>query len=200
LSQLENGDVYTVLSERFRGKRLNSPNDAVVKSDGTIYFTDPPYGIKPEEQELSFQGVFSFNPERQNLTLLADDFDRPNGLAFSPDERVLYIADSSSRRHIRAFDVHSDGMLRRGRVFATIDSESPGNPDGMKIDVEGNLYSAAAGGIWIYSADGESLGIIPTPETPANCAWGDKDGKSLYITARTSLYRIKLNVPGVRPK
>ena len=200
LSQLENGDVYTVLSERFRGKRLNSPNDAVVKSDGTIYFTDPPYGIKPEEQELSFQGVFSFDPESQNLTLLADDFDRPNGLAFSPDERVLYIADSSSRRHIRAFDVHSDGMLRRGRVFATIDSESPGNPDGMKIDVEGNLYSAAAGGIWIYSADGENLGIIPTPETPANCAWGDKDGKSLYITARTSLYRIKLNVPGVRPK
>jgi gluconolactonase len=199
LSILETSEVYTVLSERFSGKRLNSPNDAVVKSDGTIYFTDPPYGIQPEEQELPFQGVFRFDPEHHNLTLLVDDFDRPNGLAFSPDEHVLYIADSSSRRHIRAFTVRPDGTLSEGRIFAAIDSESPGNPDGMKIDEEGNLYSAAAEGIWVFSADGENLGIIPTPETPANCAWGAEDGRSLYITARTSIYRIRLNVPGVRP-
>jgi gluconolactonase len=199
LSRLENREVYTILSERFQGKRLNSPNDAVVKSDGTIYFTDPPYGIQPEEQELPFQGVFRYDPERQDLTLLADDFNRPNGIAFSPDERVLYIADSSSRRRIRAYTVRPDGMLSGGHVFAAINSESPGNPDGMKIDVEGNLYSAAAGGIWVFSADGENLGIISTPETPANCAWGDEDGQGLYITARTSIYRIRLNVPGVPP-
>jgi gluconolactonase len=199
LTRLTTDDVYTVLSDQFRGKRLNSPNDAVVKSDGTIYFTDPPYGIQPEEQELPFQGVFRYDPEDQNLTLLVDDFDRPNGLAFSPDEQVLYVADSSSRRHIRSFTIRPNGTLSESHVFATIRSESPGNPDGMKIDVEGNLYSAAAGGIWVFSASGESLGVIPTPDTPANCAWGDEDGRSLYITARTSIYRIRLNVPGVRP-
>jgi gluconolactonase len=199
LTRLTTDDVYTVLSERFRGKRLNSPNDAVVKSDGTIYFTDPPYGIQPEEQELPFQGVFRYDPEDQNLTLLVDDFDRPNGLAFSPDEQVLYVADSSSRRHIRSFNIRLDGTLSEGHVFAAIRSESPGNPDGMKIDLMGNLYSAAAGGIWVFSASGENLGVISTPETPANCAWGDEDGRGLYITARTSIYRIRLNVPGVRP-
>jgi len=199
LARLDRQGVYTVLSDRFQGKRLNSPNDAVVKSDGTIYFTDPPYGIQPDAQELPFQGVFRFDPARQAVTLLAEDFDRPNGLAFSPDEGVLYVADSSSRRHIRAFTVRPDGTLRDGRVFAVIRSEAPGNPDGMKIDVEGHLYSAAAGGIWVFRADGETVGVISTPETPANCAWGDDDGRSLYITARTSIYRIRLTVPGVRP-
>jgi gluconolactonase len=199
LARLDRQDVYTVLSDRFQGKRLNSPNDVVVKSDGTIYFTDPPYGIQPEAQELPFQGVFRFDPARQAMTLLAEDFDRPNGLAFSPDEGVLYVADSSSRRHIRAFTVRPDGTLCDGRVFAVIRSEAPGNPDGMKIDVEGHLYSAAAGGIWVFQADGETVGVISTPETPANCAWGDDDGRSLYITARTSIYRIRLTVPGVRP-
>jgi gluconolactonase len=198
LSQLENGDVYTVLSERFRGKRLNSPNDAVVKSDGTIYFTDPPYGIQPEEQELPFQGVFRFDSEDQNLTLLTDDFERPNGLAFSPDERLLYIADSF-QKHVRVFDVNSDGALENSRVFAETHSESPGVPDGMKVDVEGNLYVVAAQGVWVFSKDGEKLGMIKVPDpSPTNCGWGDQDWKSLFIAARTSVYRIRLSIPGTQ--
>lgn len=196
LSRIEKDSSYTVLADRFLGKRLNSPNDVVVKSDGTIYFTDPPYGIKPEEQELEYRGVYRLNPENNELKLLSDDFDRPNGLAFSPDEIVLYIADSSIRRHIRVLDVNPDGTLCNSRVFAEIRSDTPGNPDGMKVDVEGNLYVAAAGGIWVFSENGEHLGIIKTPERPANLAWGDEDRRSLFITARTSLFRIRLNVPG----
>ncbi len=199
LTRIEKDATYTVLIEQFRNKHLNSPNDVVVKSNGMIYFTDPPYGIKPEEQELSFQGVYFLNPRSKKMTLLKDDFDRPNGLSFSPDETVLYIADSSSnRRHIRAFDVNSDGTITNNRVFAEIRSELPGNPDGMKVDIEGNLYVAAAGGLWIFSKHGEYLGTIRTPEQPANCAWGDKDWKSLFITARTSVYRIKLSVSGIK--
>lgn len=199
LGKMERGGAYTVLTDRYRGKRLNSPNDAVVKTDGSIYFTDPPYGIKPEEQELEFQGVYRLDPDGRELTLLVDDMERPNGLAFSPDERTLYIADSSDRRHVKAFDVEDDGTLTDGRVFAEIRSELPGNPDGMKVDVEGNLYVAAAG-VWIFSEKGENLGVIEMPETPANLAWGNKDWRTLYITARTSLYRIKMNVEGTQTK
>lgn len=199
LTRIEKDETYTVLIERFNNKQLNSPNDVVVKSNGMIYFTDPPYGIKSEEQELSFQGVYFLNPKSKKLTLLKDDFDRPNGLSFSPDEAVLYIADSTSnRRHIRAFDVASDGTIRNNRVFTEIRSELPGNPDGIKVDIEGNLYVAGAGGLWVFSKDGKYLGTIRTPEQPANCAWGDKDWKSLFITARTSVYRIKLAVSGIK--
>lgn len=198
LSRIEKDGAYTILTDRFRGKRLNSPNDLVVKSNGMIYFTDPPYGIKPEEQELPFQGVFRLDPDSGGLTLLVDDFDRPNGLAFSPDENILCIADSSNRRHVRIFDVSSTGTLSKSRVLAEIRSELQGNPDGMKVDIEGHLYVAAAGGIWVFSEDGEHLGIIRTPEKPANCAWGDEDWRTLFITARMSIYRIRLSVPGVR--
>lgn len=198
LSRIEKDGGYTVLADRFQGKRLNSPNDVVVRSDGKIYFTDPPYGIKPEQQELSFQGVFSLDADDKESTLLLDDFDRPNGLAFSPYEEVLYIADSSERRHVRAFEVNRDGTLSDGCVFAEIRSKEPGNPDGMKVDVEGNLYVSAAGGIWAFSAEGEELGVIRTPETPANCAWGEPDWRTLFITARTSLYRVRLAIPGVK--
>jgi len=199
LGKVEEGGAYTVLADRYLGKRLNSPNDAVVKSDGSIYFTDPPYGIKPEEQELKFQGVYHLDPDGQELTLLVDDMERPNGLAFSPDERTLYIADSSERRHVKAFDVEDDGGLVNGRIFAEIRSELPGNPDGMKVDVEGNLYVATAG-VWIFSEKGVNLGVIELPETPANLAWGNEDRRTLYITARTSLYRIKMNVQGTEIK
>ena len=198
LSGIEKDSSYTVLADRFRGKRFNSPNDVVVRSDGTIYFTDPPYGIQPEQQELQFQGVYRLDPVSRKLTLLVDDFERPNGLAFSPDETVLYIADSSARRHVRAFEVKDDGTLDNSRVFAEIRSKLPGNPDGMKVDVDGHLYVSAAGGIWVFSENGEHVGTIETPETPANCAFGDKDWKSLYIAARTSVYRIRLGVPGIR--
>lgn len=198
LSILEKNGVYKVLADGYRDKRLNSPNDVVVKSDGKIYFTDPPYGIKQNEQELTFQGVYSLDVEEEKPTLLSDDFDRPNGLAFSPDEKIIYIADSSNRRHVRAFEVENDGNLSHGSVFAEIRSELPGNPDGMKVDVEGNLYVAAAGGVWVFSEQGEHLGTINTPETPANLAWGARDWRSLFITARTSLYRVKVKAKGVR--
>jgi len=197
VSRIGEDGAYIVLADRFQGRRLNSPNDVVVRSDRAVYFTDPPYGIKPEEQELPFQGVYRLEPASKELTLLAKDFERPNGLVFSPDEEILYIADSSvERRHIRAFDVNSDGTLGNGRIFAVIRSKEPGNPDGIKVDVEGNLYVAAAGGIWVFSAEGENLGVIGVPERPANCAWGEADWRTLFITARTSVYRVRLNIPG----
>ncbi len=197
ISRIEKDGAHTVLADRFHGKRLNSPNDVVVRSDGMIFFTDPPYGIKPEEKELPFNGAFRLDPESRELSLLVQDFDRPNGLAFSPDERTLYIADTP-KRHIRAFEANPDGKLSDSRLFAEIQSEEPGNPDGMKVDVEGNLYVAAAGGIWIFTSDGEPVGIIRTPERPANCAWGGNDWRTLFITARESLYNIRLNVPGIK--
>ncbi|KON31294.1 gluconolactonase [miscellaneous Crenarchaeota group-15 archaeon DG-45] len=197
LSKVDTSGAYAVLADRFRGRRLNSPNDVVVRSDRLIYFTDPPYGIEPGEQELEFQGVFMLEPESGDLTLLVDDFDRPNGLALSPDETALYVADSSGRRHVRVFDVGRDGALSGGRVFAEIRSDLPGNPDGMKVDTEGNLYVAAAG-VWVFSEEGEHLGTIGIPERPANLAWGGERWRSLFITARTSIYRIELDIAGVR--
>ena len=197
ISRIEKDGAYTVLVDRFHGKRLNSPNDVVVRSDGMIFFTDPPYGITPEEKELPFNGVFRLDPDSRELSLLAEDFDRPNGLAFSPSERTLYIADTP-KRHIRAFEVNAEGRLSNSRLFAEIRSEEPGNPDGMKVDVEGNLYVGAAGGIWIFAMDSELIGVIRTPERPANCAWGCNDWRTLFITARKSLYNIGLNVPGIK--
>ncbi|MEW6356195.1 MAG: SMP-30/gluconolactonase/LRE family protein [Planctomycetota bacterium] len=200
VSRTEPDGTITVLAEKHEGKRLNSPNDVVVKSDGSIYFTDPPYGLpkQSEGKEIDFQGVYRISPDGKTLTLLVDDFDRPNGLAFSPDEKTLYIADSSQRKHIRAFDVKEDGALANGRVFAELQHDDPGLPDGMKVDVEGNVYSTGPGGVWVINPKGELLGRVVTPEVPANCAWGDADWKSLYITARTSVYRVKLNIQGVK--
>lgn len=188
----------TVWASQYKGKRLNSPNDIVVKSDGSAYFTDPPYGVEEKARGLSFQGVYRISSTGE-LTLLTDDLDRPNGIAFSPDEKVLYIADSSSRMHIRAFDVKPDGTLANGRVFAEMRTGEPGAPDGMKVDSKGNLWSTGQGGVWVFDKTGKHLGTIKLPEVPANCAWGDKDGKTLYITAQTSLYRIRTNARGLRP-
>jgi sugar lactone lactonase YvrE len=190
------GSVVT-LADSFQGKRLNSPNDVVVRSDGTIYFTDPPYGIRLEEREQPCNGLYRIRTDG-TLDLLADDFDRPNGLAFSPDESVLYV-DDSPRRHVRAFDVNPDGTLVDSRVIADMDHPQPGSPDGMKIDIQGHLYVTGATGIWVFEPDGTCLGVVVTPEKPANCAWGDADCKSLYITARTALYRVRVQVPGVAP-
>lgn len=198
VSRIEKNGTYTVLVDRFRGKRLNSPNDVIVKSDGAIYFTDPPYGIKPEDQELSFQGVFRFDPNDSNLTLLVDDFSHPNGIVLSPDETVLYVGDSGTDRHIRVFDLKDDGKITNGRVFAEIRSEgSKDYPDGIKVDVQGNLYVTAPDGILVYSKESTLLGVIKTSEWPANCTWGDNDRRSLFITARSTIYRVKLNIPGV---
>ncbi|HIG47553.1 MAG TPA: SMP-30/gluconolactonase/LRE family protein [candidate division Zixibacteria bacterium] len=187
------GTVETIAGA-YQGKRLNSPNDLVVKSDGVIYFTDPPYGIAPEEKEQPHNGVYRILTDG-SLELMADDFERPNGLAFSPDESILYI-DDSYYRHLRAFDVSQDGTLENSRIICDMDHPQPGSPDGLKVDEEGHIYVTGATGVWVFEPDGELLGVIAPPERPANCAWGDEDKKSLYLTAQTSLYRIRTTVAG----
>ncbi len=195
VSRTEADGTVKTLVDRYQGKKLNSPNDIVVKSNGVVYFTDPPYGIQPEEREQPCNGVYRVLPDGA-IELLVDDFDRPNGLAFSPDESILYI-DDSPRRHVRAFDVHADGTLTNSRIIADMDHPQPGSPDGMKIDEAGHLYVTGATGVWVFQPNGELLGVVTTPERPANCAWGDADRKSLYVTARTSLYRIRTKVAGL---
>ena len=188
------GNPHTIV-DRYNGKRLNSPNDVVVRSDGVIFFTDPPYGIDESQREQPLNGVYAVHPDGQML-LVGTDFDRPNGLAFSPDEKTLYIGDSR-RRHVRAFDVASDGTLSNSRTPFDMDHPQPGSPDGMKVDQAGRLYVAGATGIWVFEPSGELIGIIAMPELPANLAWGDADLQTLYITARTSVYRIRTTTPGV---
>ncbi len=197
VTRTEVDGTVSVLAERYEGRRLNSPNDVVVRSDGNIYFTDPPYGLKDLSvwKELSFNGVYRLAPDGE-LVLLVDDFDRPNGLAFSPDESVLYI-DDTSRSHIRAFDVSMDGNLSNGHVFIDMQSPEEGGPDGMKVDQKGNIYSTGPGGLWVIDPSGKRLGRITLPELPANLAWGDEDWRTLYITARSSIYRLRLAVPGI---
>jgi YD repeat-containing protein len=195
VTRLEPDGGITVLAASYESRRLNSPNDIVVRSDGSIYFTDPPYGIpQGEKQELDFQGVYKISPDGK-LALLARDFERPNGLALSPDEHTLYI-DDSERRHVRASDVAPDGTISNGRVLAELKSDREGGPDGMKVDRKGNLYVTGPGGIWVFNSAGRHLGTILTPELPANCGWGDKDFRTLYMTARTGLYKIRLKVAG----
>lgn len=198
ISRTEEDGAIVTLADRYEGKRLNSPNDLVVKSDGSIYFTDPPYGIKSSEEELGFYGVYRLAPDG-NLTLLVRDFVRPNGIALSPDETKLYVNDSE-KGHIRVFDLKADGTVENGRIFAEQKNPSQeGVPDGMKVDREGNIYSTGPGGVWVFAPSGDLLGIIEIPEVPTNIGWGDADYKSLYITAQNSLYRIRLKVPGVAP-
>jgi sugar lactone lactonase YvrE len=198
VSRTEHDGTVVTLVDRYKGKRLNSPNDIVVKSDGSIYFTDPPYGLpnQVEGKELDFNGVFRLSTEGM-LTLLDDTFERPNGLAFSPDESILYV-DDSHRAHIRASDVQEDGTLGEGRIFAVLDRPgAEGVPDGIKVDVLGNVYCAGPGGVWVFDAGGTLLGTIDPPQVPANLAWGDDDLKTLYMTARTALYRIRIQSGGV---
>jgi gluconolactonase len=197
VTRTEKDGSITVLADKFQGKKLNSPNDIVVKSDGSIYFTDPPYGIKPEQQEQPIQGVYRLSPDGKEIIVVADDFDKPNGLAFSPDEKKLYI-DDSERRHIRVFDVQADGKLANSCIFYNINGKKPGLPDGMKVDVQGHIYCTGAGGLWVFDSEGNHLGTIITPEVPANCAWGDEDLQSLYITAGTSVYKVRVNIPGIK--
>ena len=191
----------TPLVERFEGKRFNSPNDLVYKYDGALYFTDPPYGLAKLDddpaKELPFNGVFRL--ANGKLQVVIRDLTRPNGIAFSPDQKTLYISNSDDNHKVwMRYDVAEDGTAGNGRVFFDVTAEKEdGLPDGMKLDSNGNLYCTGPGGVWVFSPDGKHLGTIKPPETPANCNWGD-DGKSLYITARTGLYRIKLAATGER--
>jgi gluconolactonase len=197
VTRIEKDGTITVLADKFQGKKLNAPNDIVVKSDGAIYFTDPPYGITKKEQEQPIQGVYRLSPDGKELTVVADDFDGPNGLAFSPDENQLYI-DDSERRHIRVFDVQADGTLANSRIFHDMNVSKPGLPDGMKVDIQGNVYCTGAGGVWVFDPKGNHLGTIVTIETPSNCAWGDEDLQSLYITAGSAVYKIRVHIPGIK--
>ncbi|MFB3829777.1 MAG: SMP-30/gluconolactonase/LRE family protein [Bryobacteraceae bacterium] len=204
LVRYERDGKLTVLAERYEGKHLNSPNDVVCRSDGSLYFTDPPYGLPKQDadpaKELAFNGVYRL--AKGKLQLLHKELTRPNGIAFSPDEKVLYVANSDGKRKIwMRFDVRRDGALANGSVFYDATSvTAPGGPDGMKVDTAGNLYCTGPGGIWIFSPAARHLGTIQFPETPANCAWGGTDGKTLYVTARTGLYRIRLNIAGPRAR
>jgi gluconolactonase len=200
VTRTEPDGSITVLAARFETRRLSSPNDVVARNDGTIYFTDPPYGLtgQSRDKQLPYNGVFKVNPDGTGLTLLLTDLERPNGLAFSPDQKTLYVIDSAPRL-INAYPVSQDGSLGNGRVFAELPAQEleQGNPDGMKVDVEGNVYSTGPSGLWIFSPKGVLLGRIRTPEIPANIAWGDPDWKGLYMTSRTGLYRMRVNIAGV---
>jgi gluconolactonase len=194
VSRTEADGKITTLVDKFEGKRLNSPNDLAFGRDSSIYFTDPPYGLpqQKEGKELDFNGVYRLTP-KGDLTVLVKDFERPNGIAFAPDRKTLYVADTA-KRHVRAFDVKADGSLTNDRVFAEVTG-----PDGIKVDVKGNLYATGQGGVWVFDKQGKKLGVIATPEVPANCGFGDADFKTLYMTARTGLYRIRLQVAGAKP-
>jgi len=185
------------VATHYDGKRLNSPNDVVVHSNGRIFFTDPPYGIEPEQAEIGFNGVYRIDADG-SVTMLESDFGRPNGLAFSPDESILYV-DDTERRNVRAFDVGDGFSLSNDRVFIDMDTPEAGSPDGMKVDTEGNLYVTGAGGVWVISPDGAHLGTIAFPELPANVAFGGDDYKTLFVTARTGLYSVQINTPGIEP-
>ena len=191
------------LATHYDGKKIGTPNDIVVKSDGAIYFTDPPGGVGIVEMEgedlqqyLDYSGVYRLEPDTGKLTLLTKDVPGCNGLTFSPDEKVLYINDTGGR-FIQAYDVQADGTLTNSRRFADIVGEEAGNPDGMKVDVEGNVYCTGPAGIHVFDPAGKYLGRLKVPEHCANMAWGDADWKTMYITARTSVYRMRLSIPGI---
>ena len=184
-----------VLMDRFEGKRLNRPNDVVCKSDGSIYFTDPGLRVPLGERELTYAGVYRVTPD--GTQSLVADFEYPNGLAFSPDERRLYVANTRWAQYIHVLELDAAGKMVRRRIFADMSSdETDGVPDGMKVDVEGRVYCTGPGGTWVFAPDGTRLGIIRTPEVPANLAFGGPDLKTLFFTARTSVYTMRVKVPG----
>ena len=188
------------IATHYQGKELNSPNDIVCKSDGGIYFSDPPYGrVKfyglERPRQLDIQGVYRVGPDPASTELLVDDFDRPNGLCFSLDERRLFINDTA-RKHIRVFDVTATGTLTNGRVWAETKGDKPGAPDGMKVDAAGNVWCTGPGGLHVFDSEGTLLEVIEVPEPTANFTWGDDDYRSLFITASTSLYRLRTKTAG----
>lgn len=221
LTRTEADGSLAVVASHYEGRELNSPNDVVCRSDGSIYFTDPPSGRtlphgrpRATPRELDFQGIFLVRPDGE-LRLLADDFVVPNGLCFSPDESLLYVNDSL-RLQIRVFDVLADGSLANGRLFFQQPGEWPdgavlteelirtgtiavGLPDGMKVDELGNVYCGGPGGIWVIDPAGEQLGVIEAPQFVANLAWGEADRRTLFVCATTGLYRLRTKVAGNRP-
>jgi len=188
-------DRFEVLVDRFEGKRLNRPNDVVCRSDGSIYFTDPGLRVPLAEREVEHAGVYRIAPD--GAVSLVADFEYPNGLAFSPDERLLYVANTRWAQYIHVLELDADGRMARRRIFADMSSdETDGVPDGMKVDVEGRVYCTGPGGTWVFAPDGTRLGVIRTPEVPANLVFGGPDLRTLFFTARTSVYTLRAKVPG----
>ena len=184
-----------VLVDRHEGKRLNRPNDVVCRSDGSLWFTDPGLRVPLAERELPYAGVYRIAPD--GTTALMADCEYPNGLAFSPDERTLYVANTRWTQYIHAFELDAAGTVVRRRIFADMSSdETDGVPDGMKVDVQGRIFCTGPGGTWGFAPDGSQLGIIRTPEVPANLAFGGPDLRTLFLTARTSVYSLRVKVPG----
>jgi gluconolactonase len=210
ITRRELNGTYIPMAQRLGGKRLNRPNDIVTRSDGSIYFTDPGGRLTPQERELDFSGVHRIAPDG-TLTNATAETEYPNGLAFSPDERVLYVAitrrdercleekargEVCTHQCIRAFEVATDGTLSHNRIFAPMLSAADGVPDGMKVDIEGRVYCTGPEGVWVFDAAGNHLGIIRFPEIPANCAWGGPDHRTMLFTARTSVYTMRMKAPG----
>ncbi|MDJ1496877.1 SMP-30/gluconolactonase/LRE family protein [Cytophagaceae bacterium DM2B3-1] len=203
ISRIEKDGTRTVLAATYKGKKFNSPNDVIVRSDGTIYFTDPPYGLPKADEDtakqLPYNGIYRI--KNGVVTLEEKGMYRPNGIAFSPDESYIYIGNLDSGREVWAtYDVTQEGSFKKGFIFFDATNYTvKGNPDGLKVDSKGNVYATGPDGIWVLSPEGEHLGGILFPEMPSNCAWGDADGKTLYVTARTGIYRIRMNVAGILP-
>jgi gluconolactonase len=203
VTRLEPTGKITVLADRYEGKRLNSPNDLVYRSDGALFFTDPPFGLPKvfddPGKELPFSGVYLLRDGQ--LRLLTKELTGPNGIAFSPDEKYLYVSNwDLARKVLMRYEVDRDGSLQNGMVFYDFTSETEAVAlDGVKVDVEGNVYVSAPGGVWILSPAGKPLGRIVPPEHDANLAFGDADGRSLYLTATAGVYRIRVNIPGIGP-
>jgi len=206
ISRLESPGHFTTLVDRYEGKRLNSPNDLVYDTKGNLYFTDPAYGLpktfNDPARELDFTGVFRLSSNGR-VTLLTKELVAPNGIAFSPDEKILYVAQSDKDKPIiMAYSITADGTIASGRVLVNTksvgDTGKPGAPDGMKVDVKGNLFATGPGGVWVITPDGTHLGTIETGVPTANLAWGE-DGSVLYITANTTLYRLKTKTKGKMP-
>jgi len=203
VTRLEKTGFLTLLADRYEGKRLNSPNDLVYRSDGVLFFTDPPFGLPQfyddPRKELPDSGVFCLRDGK--LQLVSSDLKGPNGLAFSPDEKFLYVGNwDPEKKVVMRYEVNADCTVTNKRVFFDMTkAEGEDAIDGIKVDQQGNVYVSGPGGLWIFSAEGKHLGTLKGPEHPHNLAWGDDDGRTLYLTAQTSVYRIRLHIPGIRP-
>ncbi len=196
ITRAEPDGTLTVLAERFEGKRLNRPNDIVCKSDGSLYFTDPGLRVPVAQRDLPSGAVWRISPE-VTLSLFAE-CEYPNGLAFSPDEQRLYVSNTRWTQYIHVFDLDADGAATRRHIFADMSSDEPdGVPDGMKVDAEGRVFCTGAGGVWVFAPDGSHLGILRLPEVPANLAFGGPDLRTLFLTARTSVYSLRVKTPGL---
>lgn len=210
ITRMEPDGSITVLADKWDGKRLHRPNDIVGHSNGSLYFTNPSGRVDPEEREIDFAGVHRIAPDGSVSTVVTDTM-YPNGLAFSPDERTLYVANTRRdngcqqekdrgevcpHQFINAYDVASDGTVSNGRLFANMHSAEDGVPDGMKVDVEGRVYCTGPEGVWVFDHQGDHLGIIRFPEIPANCAWGGPDNRTMFFTARHSIFAMRMQTPG----